>query len=201
SEIVEDLRARMGSSGGPSQGPAGLLDSVADILAGAFAHFTHDLALGPEHRTVIAAIGARLFATDEEFCRLVDMVAVERVAVDGSGNCRQSRRRLEGLFPAWLEIGPHAFAATLAAKAAFLVATKADSRVKVVGAVDPGHTSLELGGNVESEVDIPAPQRRRKAIAGIVGELDGLFGRAEAHGHQNRPKDLLGNKRIAGRNI
>src|SRR3546814_2140209 len=81
---------------------------------------------------------------------------------------------LEVLFPAWLQVGAHAFAAAFAAEAGFLVAAEADGGVEIVGAVDPDHAGLDLGRNVEGKIDVLAPDGGGEAVFGVVGEGHGL---------------------------
>ncbi len=197
---IEDLGARMRGGGGPAQRCTGCLDGVADILAIAVADFADQLACRIEHGAGIAAVGAGLLAADIHLGGLVEMGFVERIGGLGL-SCLGSRTRLEVLLPSRLEIGGHAFAATFTAEAALLVATKADRGIEIVGAVDPDHTGLELGRDIEGQIDVLAPDGGGEAIFGVVGQGHSFLGGTEAHGHQNRPEDFLGDKGICRRDI
>lgn len=67
-----------------------------------------------------------------------------------------------------LEIGAHALAAILAAKAGFLIATKTDGRVEIIGAIDPNHSGFDLRRDVKRQIDILAPDRGGEAIFGVL---------------------------------
>ena len=148
----------------------------------------------------IAAVGAGLLAADIHLggagrCRIgcIERVAAPwRVCSDAFSTCAAG---FSSFSQARLQVGAHAFAAALAAEAGFLVAAEADGGVEIVGAVDPDDAGLDLGRDVEREIDVLAPDGRGEAVLGVVGERDRLLGRAEAHGDEHRPEDFLGDQR------
>src|SRR3954471_8337922 len=84
--------------------------------------------------------------------------------------------RLLGLgLPARLHVLPETFPAALAAEAALAIAAEAGGGVEEVRAVDPHGAGLDLGGEVQGEVDVLRPEARRQAVARVVHQLDGLL--------------------------
>src|SRR6185436_15907994 len=169
-------------------GPARLgrvrrLDGVADVLAVAVGDLAHALAVGAEHLQAVALVRPRLLAPDEEL----------RGAVDERG-LRDARGRREGHGPRGLvllvQVLVHPLAPALAAVAALAIAAEPARGVEQVGRVDPDGARLHLARPVEREVDVLGPDAGREAVGRVVGELDRLGGRAEAHRHQHRPEDL-----------
>src|SRR5690606_25118496 len=165
------------------------------------AHFADERAGGAVDGAGIAGIGAGLLAADVHLGGAVDAFG----KVYGAGRLRRRLGRLEHLvgglqflLPRALQIDAHAFAAAFAAEAGFLVAAEADRGIEVVGAVDPDDAGLDLGRDVEGDVDVLAPDGGGEAVAGVVGERHRLLVGAEAHGDENGAEDLLGRDRVAG---
>ncbi len=85
---------------------------------------------------------------------------------------------------------PQPFLAAFAPEPALAVAAEAGRGVELVGAVDPHRAGLDLGGDLQGEVDVLGPDARGETEAGVVGELQGFFRGAEGHRHQHRAEDL-----------
>src|SRR5229473_47601 len=102
-----------------------------------------------------------------------------------------SLRLPSGASPCRLEILAQAFAASLAAKAAFAVATKPAGGVEQIRAIDPHDAGFQLCGDVQRHIDAFAPHASGQAVNGIVGEFDRLTWRAEGHRRKNRAENLL----------
>src|SRR5688500_12214104 len=101
------------------------------------------------------------------------------LAVGGVGIGRSSViGRLLGCLPLGAEVLIQPFFAALSTVAALPVASEAGGRIEQVGAVDPDGACLQLGCNVESKVDVLAPDRGRETIACVVAEGHGFGGRA-----------------------
>src|SRR5690606_31823712 len=96
---IKHLRPAMGGGRAPAQRAPRLLDGVADVLAIALADLANQLAIGPEHRPVVAAVRPRLLAANIHFRRLVEPMAVQRIGTGGRSNNRQGGSRLQRLFP------------------------------------------------------------------------------------------------------
>ena len=97
-----------------------------------------------------------------------------------------------GVFePSWFEIFEEAFAAALAAVAAFAIAAETATGVEKVCAVDPDYACFDLRSDVEGDVDALAPDAGGQAVSGVVGELNGFGGSAERHGGQDGAEDFL----------
>ena len=96
------------------------------------------------------------------------------------------------------QIFVHAFLAALAAEAAFAEAAEAARRIEHVGAVDPHHAGLQLRRDVHREVDVLAPHRSRQPVTRVVGKLDGLFRRTEAHRGKHRAENFLLRQYVGG---
>ena len=114
----------------PAQRPARRLDSVADILAVALAHFAQMLAVSGENGAGITGIGPRLLAADIELGRPVDAAGL--MPVGGVGQLK-GRCGFELFLPGRLQIRAHAFAAALAPETGFAIAAEADGGVELVG--------------------------------------------------------------------
>ena len=197
-DVVENLPTEVAARPRPAGSGVRGLDGVADVLAVAFADFADEAAVGSDNATRVPLVGADLLAADEQFGRPVD---------GGNGDwgmgsgllCRLHRHRdaagvpfpsPHSSFPVRFEVLPHPLPAALAAEPGFAVAAEAGGRIEQVGAVDPHHARLDLGRDVEREVDVLGPDARRQAVGGVVGQLHSLRGSAERHRDENRPEDL-----------
>src|SRR4051794_626990 len=94
------------------------------------------------------------------------------------------------------DILPQPLPSSFPAKPAFSVAAEAAGGIEDIGAVDPERPGLDLGRDVQSEIDVLGPHAGRETIPGIVGQLDRLLRGSEGHQYDHRTEDLdLGNGR------
>ena len=199
-QIIQHLRAVVAGGFAPAFGAMGGLDRVADVLAVAQTSQAQCAALG-HHRVGIARIRAALPATDEQFCGAVDGPALgggighrRGVRGDGCGFGLCPHRHIS-------QIGQHAFAPALTAKAAFTVTAKAGGGVEDVGGVHPHHTGFDLGRYVQRQIDVFRPDRGGKAVAGVVGQFHRLVRRTECGERGHRAKDLDLGENVGGGDI
>src|SRR5690348_10465629 len=172
----------------------GGLDGVADVLAVAEAGETKLAPRGVDNGVAIAGIGARLLAADEQLGGAI------RAAVNDVSRRMKPGRSVEARRPRRVRLGrrlagdpvlAEALASALAAEAAFPIAAEAGRGVEQVGRIDPHHSRLDAGGDLERAIDVLAPDRGREAVAGVVGERDRFVGRAEGGRDQNGAENLL----------
>src|SRR6185295_15922233 len=197
-DVKEDLRLVVGRGLRPAcSGLARGLHRIADVLAVALPHLAGQSAIGSHNLARVLAVRAALLAADVHLGGAVDRrqhrrsAVIFRVLLVLAVLVVPFRPRLSGLnLPPWLQVLPEPFLAALAAEAALAVAAEAGGGVEEVGAVDPYRAGLDLGRQVESEVDVLGPDARREAVAGVVRQLDGLLRRAEGHGDEHRAEDL-----------
>ena len=89
-----------------------------------------------------------------------------------------------------LHVFVQAFLAAFTPEAGFTIVPKAAGGVELVGAIDPHGTGFDLGGEVQRQVDVFAPDACRQPVAGVVGELHRFLWRAEGHGSQHGAEDF-----------
>ena len=90
-----------------------------------------------------------------------------------------------------LQVFQQASLAAFAPVSALAVATEATRRVEQIRAVHPHDASFQLCRNVQRHVDVLAPNARRQAIDGIVGQLNRFPRSAKCHCGEHRTEDLL----------
>src|SRR2546422_4975378 len=192
---VENLRTQMTAGAFPSFGGVRCLDRIAYVLAIALAHLAQDATVRSEDLARVALIRARLLAADEEL-----VGAIYRWEQGGGSR----ERWLAGsdccactllpapcsLLPRRLQVLVHTFPSTFSTEPRLAVASEPRRRVEQIRAVDPHDAGLQLGRDIECEVDVLRPDARREAIGGVIRKLHGLLRRAERHAHQHRTEDL-----------
>src|ERR1700742_5172366 len=67
----------------------------------------------------------------------------------------------------------------LAADSRLLYASKGDAEVRVVAAIDPNHSGLDLARNPMAPRDFPREHCSAETIRRVIGHLDGLLLRLE----------------------
>ena len=163
---------------------------IAHILARRERDMAQQIAgLAPD-RCGIAAVGAALLAADIKLGCPVDRVRWRAAAGKGRD---LFQRFLRGFRTG---IGRQPFPAAFAAKAAFAHTAKARRRIHHIGAIHPDDARYQLGRDIQREVDILGPDRRRQPVAGVIGQLDRLGRGAEGGGYQHGAKDLVLHQRI-----
>ena len=181
---------RRRSPGGSLRGG---LDGVADVLAVAESGQSDLAAGGIEHGVAIAGIGPRLLAADIKLGAAVGRIvhvfgwrdAGRSVEAQGTGRAGLGLRLVGD------PVLGQAFAAALAAKAAFPVSAETRGGVEHVGRIDPDDASLDASGDLKRAIDVLRPDGRREAVAGVVGEGDRFIRRAKGRGDQHRAEDFF----------
>ena len=90
-----------------------------------------------------------------------------------------------------LRVRVQASLAELATDTTLLDTTERHAEITVVAAVDPDHTSLDIGGNTVGALNVPSKDCGAEAVCGVVSTADGLFLRGEASDSNEGTEHLL----------
>src|SRR5690242_20597702 len=93
------------------------------------------------------------------------------------------------------------FLAALPPEPRLAIPAEPGGRVEEIRRVDPDHAGLDLGRDVEREIDVLGPDARRQSVRRIVRELHGLGRSAEGHRDQYGSEDFDLRDARGGRDI
>jgi hypothetical protein len=99
------------------------------------------------------------------------------------------------------QIFEHALASAFAAITGFTIAAESAGCVELVGGVHPDHASLDLGSQIERNVNVLAPDAGRESVHRVVGQLRSLRWSAEGHGGEHGAEDFFLRHRRRGMHI
>src|SRR3954469_20070276 len=188
------------------------LDRVPDVLPIPLADLA-DAVPPPIHDgQTIARVGPDLFAADVELRGAVDggesgrsagrPVGRSPRATLRPGRCgsptSSGRRAMPGIYLRPTDrmtdrppdVLPQPLASPFSPEPALPIPPEATGSVEDVGAVDPERSRLDLGCDVQRQVDVLRPHTGCQTVPGVVGQLDGFFRGSEGHQHDHRTKDL-----------
>ena len=174
------------------------LNRVSYIFSIAFTDFASEGVINSSNGTAIPSIGTNLTAPNIEFCRTIQRV-ISRSSLGRHwiGRSRVIRWQVRGA----TTVGPKTLNTPLPTETGFTIATKANSAVKLVGAVNPNYACLNFRRHLQGKIDVLAPDAGCEAIAGVVCDFYRFAMGAKGHGREDRPEYLFRSNRVCRRDV